>query len=105
MDAKSFRATWSPGGWRTVPSLFGTIVVQEGGITAHSRLLFSWVKDQEVTRDSIEVIRVARSLGVMTFVIQGRDGKRLEFNLRGADGDLMLRALEQRGYVVDSLTN
>ena len=105
MDPTSFRATWSPGGWRTVPDPFGLIVVKDSGITAHSRLFFAWVKDQEVSRDSIEVIRVGRQLGTMTFVVHRAGGKRLEFVLRGADGDHVLTVLQAHGYVVDSLTN
>ena len=103
MDPTSFRATWSRGGWRTVP--FGLIVVKDSGITARSRLLFPWVKDQEVSRDSIEVIRVGRQLATTTFVVHRVDGKRLEIVLRGTEGDVMLTVLQAHGYVVDGLTN
>ena len=66
MEPTSFRATWSPGGWRTVPDPFGLIVVEDAGITARSRLFFAWVKNQEVSRESIEAIRVGQSFGVST---------------------------------------
>jgi hypothetical protein len=104
MDTKTFRGQWRIVGGRAVASTFGRIDVADNAITARSTGWSWWVKDQIIARSSIDAIRTTRHLQVTTFVIHHDGGMRLEIYIPGgANADLMIRALEDRGFVVDHL--
>ena len=103
MDATTFRCQWRIVGGRAVASTFGRIDVADSAITARSTGWSWWIKDQIISKTSIEGIKSRSSLQITIFVITHDKGKQLEFCLAGANVAQMTRQLVDRGFVVDNL--
>jgi hypothetical protein len=80
---------------------FGLIRVSDSEIRFHSWHMSWWIRDQAVTRASIRAIkRFSPVPGATRFVIQRDNAEPMTVNSSGADGELLARELQLRGYVI-----
>lgn len=75
MAPRRYVATYSLGGWRSVPWPFGIFEIEDGTLSVRSLHCGWWVSDRVIPRGEVEAIQVVNLFGVMRFRITARSGR------------------------------
>ena len=85
-----------------MPWPFALVVVGDQEITFRSWHFSWWMRDQTATRESIHGInKLHPKAGVTRIIIQRENADGVSVTPNGADGELLARDLQLRGYVID----